>query len=120
MEAQFALAQQEKELLHQQACMAQHALKMIRNEAHMFRDKMLVDAKTLRQYHVDKLKEMNTHYQSQVQEERSRMHTSNQLFRDKLEAEALGYQQEVAKGTEQQVKARLQHEVAKIQAEMTK
>eukprot|EP00971_Amphidinium_carterae_P057498 1136915-Amphidinium_carterae.1 len=34
MEAQFSLAQQEKELLHQQACMAQHALKMIRNEAH--------------------------------------------------------------------------------------
>eukprot|EP00971_Amphidinium_carterae_P213693 4240923-Amphidinium_carterae.1 len=66
MEAQFALAQQEKrELLHQQACMAQHALKMIRNEAYLFRDKMLVDAKTLCQYHVNKLKEMNTHYQSQ-------------------------------------------------------
>eukprot|EP00971_Amphidinium_carterae_P149055 2955471-Amphidinium_carterae.1 len=27
MEAQLSLAQQEKELLHQQACMAQHALK---------------------------------------------------------------------------------------------
>eukprot|EP00971_Amphidinium_carterae_P025587 504566-Amphidinium_carterae.1 len=41
-EAQLALAQQEKELLlHQQACMAQHAMKMTRNEAHLFRDKML-------------------------------------------------------------------------------
>eukprot|EP00971_Amphidinium_carterae_P156661 3105286-Amphidinium_carterae.1 len=52
MEAQFSLAQQEKEVLHHQACVAQHALKVIRNEAHLFRDKMLVDAKTLRQYHV--------------------------------------------------------------------
>eukprot|EP00971_Amphidinium_carterae_P221985 4406930-Amphidinium_carterae.1 len=74
--------------------MAQHALKMIRNEAHLFRNKMLVDAKTLCQYHVDKLKKMNTHYQLQVQTERSRMHASNKEFCKKLEAEALDYQQE--------------------------
>eukprot|EP00971_Amphidinium_carterae_P147607 2925554-Amphidinium_carterae.1 len=65
MEAQLSLAQQEKELLHQQACMAQHALKVIRNEAHLFRDKMLVDAKALCQYHVDKLKEMDNHYRAE-------------------------------------------------------
>eukprot|EP00971_Amphidinium_carterae_P063427 1255570-Amphidinium_carterae.1 len=65
MEAQFALLQQEKELLHQQAYMAQHEVKMIRNKAHLFRDKMLVDAKTLCQFHLDKLKKMNTHCQSQ-------------------------------------------------------
>eukprot|EP00971_Amphidinium_carterae_P070254 1389962-Amphidinium_carterae.1 len=100
--------------------MAQHALKMIRNEAHLFRDKKLVDAKTLCQHHVDKLKEMDTHYKSQVHTERSRMHASNQQFREKLEAEALDYQQEVSKGTEQQGKAKLQHEIAKIQTEMTK
>eukprot|EP00971_Amphidinium_carterae_P233469 4633417-Amphidinium_carterae.1 len=90
MEAQFALAQQEKELLHQQACMAQHALKMIRNEAHLFR----VDAKTLCQFHVDKMKEMDTHYRSEVQSERSRLHASNQQLREKLESEALEYQHE--------------------------
>eukprot|EP00971_Amphidinium_carterae_P181145 3593440-Amphidinium_carterae.1 len=45
---------------------------------------------------------MNTHYQAQVHEERSRMHASNQQFREKLEVEALDYQQEVSKGTEQQ------------------
>eukprot|EP00971_Amphidinium_carterae_P328804 6460876-Amphidinium_carterae.1 len=78
MEAQFSLAQQEKEVLHHQACVAQHALKVIRNEAHLFRDKMLVDAKTLCQYHVDKLKEMDNHYKVEVQAERSRMHSSNQ------------------------------------------
>eukprot|EP00971_Amphidinium_carterae_P002084 41121-Amphidinium_carterae.1 len=81
---------------------------------------MLVDAKTLCQYHVDKLKEMDTHYKAEVQTERSRLHASNQHFREKLESEALEYQQEVNKGTEQQVKAKLQHEIAKIQAEMTK
>eukprot|EP00971_Amphidinium_carterae_P337492 6474337-Amphidinium_carterae.2 len=45
MEAQLMLAQQEKELLHSQACMAQHALRIIRKEAHLFRDKMLIDSK---------------------------------------------------------------------------
>eukprot|EP00971_Amphidinium_carterae_P204354 4055100-Amphidinium_carterae.1 len=48
------------------------------------------------------------------------MHASNQQFREKLEAEALDYQQEVSKGTEQQVKAKLKDEIAKIQEEMTK
>eukprot|EP00971_Amphidinium_carterae_P160735 3186998-Amphidinium_carterae.1 len=89
MEAQFSLAQQEKEVLHQQACVAKHALKVIRNEAHLFRDKMLVDTKTLCQYHVDKLKEMDNHYKVEAQAERSRMHSSNQQFREKLENEAL-------------------------------
>eukprot|EP00971_Amphidinium_carterae_P293012 5817641-Amphidinium_carterae.1 len=97
MEAQFTLAQQEKELLHQQACVAQRALRVIRNEAHLFRDKMLVDAKTLCQYHVDKMSEMNNHYKAELQAERSRLHSSNQQFRDKLETEALEYQQEVSK-----------------------
>eukprot|EP00971_Amphidinium_carterae_P275542 5467613-Amphidinium_carterae.1 len=104
----------------QQACVAQHALKVIRNEAHLFRDKMLVDAKTLCQYHVDKMGEMNNHYQVELQAERSRFHSSNQQFREKLETEALEYQHEVNKSTEQQVQAKLNQEVAKIQAEMTK
>eukprot|EP00971_Amphidinium_carterae_P341569 6480437-Amphidinium_carterae.1 len=63
---------------------------------------------------------MDTHYKSEVQTERSWLHASNQQFREKLESEALEYQQEVTKGTEQQVKAKLQQEIAKIQAEMTK
>eukprot|EP00971_Amphidinium_carterae_P047562 936707-Amphidinium_carterae.1 len=33
---------------------------------------MLVDAKTLCQYHVDKMKEMDNHYRVEVQAERSR------------------------------------------------
>eukprot|EP00971_Amphidinium_carterae_P131661 2607725-Amphidinium_carterae.1 len=100
--------------------MAQHALKVIRNEAHLFRHKMLVDAKTLCQYHVDKMNEMNNHYKVEVQAERSRLHSSNQQLREKLENEALEYQQELTKSTEQQVQLRLNQEVAKIQAEMTK
>eukprot|EP00971_Amphidinium_carterae_P349314 6490958-Amphidinium_carterae.1 len=94
MEARLALSTEEKEMLHQQACAAQHALKVIRHEAHLFRDKMLVDAKASCQYHVDKLAEMNHHYQGELQGERSRMHNSNKQFREKLEQEALEYQQE--------------------------
>eukprot|EP00971_Amphidinium_carterae_P199701 3963533-Amphidinium_carterae.1 len=81
---------------------------------------MLVDAKTLCQYHVDKMAEMNNHYQGELQAERSRMHDSNRQFREKLELEALEYQQEVNKSTEQQVQAKLKQEVSKIQEEMTK
>eukprot|EP00971_Amphidinium_carterae_P093823 1856535-Amphidinium_carterae.1 len=81
---------------------------------------MLVDAKTLCQYHVDKMKEMDSHYKVEVQTERSRLHSSNQQFREKLETEALEYQQEVTKGTEQQVQSKLNQEIAKIQSEMTK
>eukprot|EP00971_Amphidinium_carterae_P274809 5453217-Amphidinium_carterae.1 len=80
---------------------------------------MLVDAKTLCQYHVDKLKEMDN-YRVEVQAERSRMHSGNQQFCEKLENEALKYQREVSKSTKQQVQAKLNHEIAKIQAEMTK
>eukprot|EP00971_Amphidinium_carterae_P274161 5441014-Amphidinium_carterae.1 len=61
----------------------------MRHEAHLFRDKMLVDAKTLCQYHVDKLAEMNQHYQGELQAERSKMHNSNRQLREKLEQEAL-------------------------------
>eukprot|EP00971_Amphidinium_carterae_P229132 4544971-Amphidinium_carterae.1 len=74
MEAQFALAQQNKKLLYQQACMAFSALKMIRNEAYLFWDKMLVDAKTLCQYHVDKLKKINTHCQQKVHKKCLKLH----------------------------------------------
>eukprot|EP00971_Amphidinium_carterae_P282306 5604504-Amphidinium_carterae.1 len=81
---------------------------------------MLVDAKTLCQYHVNKLKEMDTHYQTLVQTERSRMHVSNQQLREKLETEALEFQQKVSEGTEQLVKTKLKAEIAKIEAEMTK
>eukprot|EP00971_Amphidinium_carterae_P276054 5478004-Amphidinium_carterae.1 len=48
------------------------------------------------------------------------MHASNQHFCKKLETEALDYHNGVNRGTEQQVKAKLRKEVAKIQAEMTK
>eukprot|EP00971_Amphidinium_carterae_P237389 4712371-Amphidinium_carterae.1 len=120
MEAQLMLAQQEKEMLHQQASVAQYVLKVIRHEAHLFRNKMLVDAKALCQNYVDKLGEMNNHYQVELQTERSKMHNSNRQFREKLETEALEYQQEVSKSTEQQVQAKLNQEVGKIQAEMTK
>eukprot|EP00971_Amphidinium_carterae_P318220 6325310-Amphidinium_carterae.1 len=63
LEAQLALSHQEKELLQQHMCASLHALKVMRHEAHLFRNKMLVDAKTLCQYHVDKMAEMNNHYQ---------------------------------------------------------
>eukprot|EP00971_Amphidinium_carterae_P290600 5770310-Amphidinium_carterae.1 len=120
MEARLALAAEEKELLHQQACAAQHALKLIRHEAHLLRDKMLVDAKNLCQYHVDKMAEMSNRYQGELQNERSKMHNSNKHFREKLEQEALEYQQEVSRNTEQSVQVKLNQEIAKIQAEMTK
>eukprot|EP00971_Amphidinium_carterae_P331604 6465277-Amphidinium_carterae.2 len=81
MEARLALSMEEKKMLHQQACAAQHALKQIRHEAHLFRDKMLEDAKTLCQYHVDKMAEMSNHYQGELQSERSKMHNSNKQFR---------------------------------------
>eukprot|EP00971_Amphidinium_carterae_P110831 2195432-Amphidinium_carterae.1 len=71
---------------------------------------MLVDAKTLCQYHVDKLKKINTYCQLQVQTELLRKHASNKEFCKKLEAEALDYLQEVSKGTKQQVKAKLREE----------
>eukprot|EP00971_Amphidinium_carterae_P077798 1538599-Amphidinium_carterae.1 len=63
---------------------------------------------------------MDNHYRVEVQAERSRMHSSNQQFREKRENEALEYQREVSKSTEQQVQAKLNQEIAKIQAEMTK
>eukprot|EP00971_Amphidinium_carterae_P005594 111073-Amphidinium_carterae.1 len=66
------------------------------------------------------MKEMDGHYKVEMQTERSRLHASNQQFREKLENEALEYQQEVTKGTEQQVKTKLNQEIAKIQAKMTK
>eukprot|EP00971_Amphidinium_carterae_P096666 1913333-Amphidinium_carterae.2 len=56
----------------------------------------------------------------ELQAERLRLHSSNQQFCKKLETEALEYQHEVNKSTEQQVQAKLNQEVAKIQAEMTK
>eukprot|EP00971_Amphidinium_carterae_P136591 2706352-Amphidinium_carterae.2 len=48
------------------------------------------------------------------------MHTSNRQLREQLEQEALEYQHEVSKSTEQQVQVKLQQEVGKIQAEMTR
>eukprot|EP00971_Amphidinium_carterae_P290844 5775604-Amphidinium_carterae.1 len=48
------------------------------------------------------------------------MHNSNKQFREKLEQEALEYQQEVSRNTEQSVQAKLNQEISKIQAEMTK
>eukprot|EP00971_Amphidinium_carterae_P042748 840318-Amphidinium_carterae.1 len=63
---------------------------------------------------------MNNHYQGELQAERSKMHASNKQFREKLEQEALEYQQEVSKNTEQGVQAKLNQEISKIQAEMTK
>eukprot|EP00971_Amphidinium_carterae_P315926 6280044-Amphidinium_carterae.2 len=46
-------------------------------DVRMFRDKMLVDAKTLCQYHVNKVEEMNAHYQSELQRERSKLYAGN-------------------------------------------
>eukprot|EP00971_Amphidinium_carterae_P251087 4984189-Amphidinium_carterae.1 len=48
------------------------------------------------------------------------MHNSNKQFREKLEQEALEYQQEVSRNTEHSVQAKLNQEISKIQAEMTK
>eukprot|EP00971_Amphidinium_carterae_P299972 5959432-Amphidinium_carterae.1 len=47
LEAQLALSNQKKELLQQHMGVSQHALKVMRHKAHLFRDKMLVDAKSL-------------------------------------------------------------------------
>eukprot|EP00971_Amphidinium_carterae_P081381 1609974-Amphidinium_carterae.2 len=103
MEARLPLANEEKEILHQQACASQQALKQIRHEAHLFRNKVLVDAKTLCQYHVDKVTEMNNHYQSELQRERSRLHAK-----------------EMTKNTEQSVQTKLKQDITKIQTEMTR
>eukprot|EP00971_Amphidinium_carterae_P227603 4514914-Amphidinium_carterae.1 len=71
---------------------------------------MLVDAETLCQYHVDKMKKMNTHYQQEVNKERLKLHASNWQFCEKIESEALDNQNDVNRGTEQQVKTKLREE----------
>eukprot|EP00971_Amphidinium_carterae_P255434 5070844-Amphidinium_carterae.1 len=105
LEARFALACEEKEMLHQQANASHQALQQIRHEAHLFRDKMLVDAKTLCQYHVDK-------------RERSKLHAGNNEHRERLEQEAVASQKEMSKTTEQSVQKKLELEITKIQDEM--
>eukprot|EP00971_Amphidinium_carterae_P242009 4804924-Amphidinium_carterae.4 len=120
LETRLALSNEEKEMLHQQSCASQQALKQIRHEAHLFRDKMLVDAKTLCQHHVNKVEEMNNHYQGELQRERSKLHASNNQYREKLEQEAIAYQKEMTKNTEQSVQTKLKQEITKIQKEMSK
>eukprot|EP00971_Amphidinium_carterae_P292240 5801411-Amphidinium_carterae.1 len=52
LEAKYALAIEEKQMLFQQATVSHQALQQIRSETHLFRDNMLVDARTLCEYHV--------------------------------------------------------------------
>eukprot|EP00971_Amphidinium_carterae_P054652 1076594-Amphidinium_carterae.1 len=79
---------------------------------------MIVDAKTLCQYHVDTVKEIQGKCQSEVNQERTRLHKDAQKHQEQLEQELTEYQNSLGKQAEKAVRDRLQQEMDKVKAEM--
>eukprot|EP00971_Amphidinium_carterae_P076891 1518926-Amphidinium_carterae.3 len=96
----------------------QTAVQNIRNEACLFRDKMIVDAKTLCQYHVDTVKDMQGKCQSELNQERTKLHKEAQKHQEQLEQELVEYQMNLDKQAEKNVRDQLQQEMDKVKAEM--
>eukprot|EP00971_Amphidinium_carterae_P123245 2440319-Amphidinium_carterae.1 len=83
----------------------------IRNEACLFRDKMIVDAKTLCQYHVETVNEIKGKCQAEINQERNRLHKEAQRQQQQLEQELIEYQQRLDNQAEKAVRERLQKEM---------
>eukprot|EP00971_Amphidinium_carterae_P254796 5057928-Amphidinium_carterae.2 len=79
---------------------------------------MIVDAKTLCQYHVDTVKEIQGKCQSEVNQERARLHKEAQKHQEQLEQELTEYQKSLDKQAEKAVRDRLRQEMDKVKAEM--
>eukprot|EP00971_Amphidinium_carterae_P338355 6475626-Amphidinium_carterae.2 len=114
------LLRKESELMKQQMLACQSAVQNIRNEACLFRDKVIVDAKTLCQYHVDTVKEIQGMCQGEVNQERIRLHKEAQKHQQQLENELTDteYQQKLESQADKAVCERLQKEMDKVMAEM--
>eukprot|EP00971_Amphidinium_carterae_P095441 1888320-Amphidinium_carterae.1 len=118
LEAQNELLTKEGELMKQQMMACQTTVQNIRNEACLFRDKMIVDAKTLCQYHVDTVNEIQGKCQGELNQERTRLHKEAQKHQEQLEQELTEYQKSLDKQAEKAVRDRLQQEMDKVKAEM--
>eukprot|EP00971_Amphidinium_carterae_P051772 1019288-Amphidinium_carterae.1 len=103
LEATNELLAKEREWMQQQMTACQTAVQNIRSEACLFRDKMVVDAKTLCQYHVDTVKELQGKCQQDVNHERARLHKEAQQHQDRLEKELVEYQKDLDKKAERAV-----------------
>eukprot|EP00971_Amphidinium_carterae_P302345 6007776-Amphidinium_carterae.1 len=79
---------------------------------------MIVDAKTLCQYHVDTVKDIQGKCQSEVNQESARLHKEAQKHQEQLEQELTEYQKSLDKQAEKAVRDRLQQEMDKVKAEM--
>eukprot|EP00971_Amphidinium_carterae_P012412 244495-Amphidinium_carterae.2 len=72
LEASLELARQENELLKQQAYASQTAVQNIRNKTGLFRNKMIVDAWALCEFHVQKVEEVKNHGDGEFNRERAK------------------------------------------------
>eukprot|EP00971_Amphidinium_carterae_P147026 2913583-Amphidinium_carterae.1 len=79
---------------------------------------MIVDAKTLCQYHVETVKEIQGKCQLEVNQERTRLHKEAQKHQEQIEQELTEYQKSLDKQAEKAVRDRLQQEMDKVKAEM--
>eukprot|EP00971_Amphidinium_carterae_P074086 1464334-Amphidinium_carterae.1 len=86
----------------------QTAVQNIRNEACLLRDKMIVDAKTLCQYHVDTVTELQGKCQTEVNQERARLHKEAQQHREQVEQELAEYQKSLDRKAEKAVRSHWQ------------
>eukprot|EP00971_Amphidinium_carterae_P227482 4512067-Amphidinium_carterae.1 len=84
-------------MLRQQAQASFEALQHIRSEAHLFWDRMLVDARTLCDFHVQKIEEVRNHFHGELTKERSKLYAGTNEHREKLEKELLSYQKKLTK-----------------------
>eukprot|EP00971_Amphidinium_carterae_P082191 1625529-Amphidinium_carterae.1 len=112
LESQNELLAKEAELLKQQMLACQ-TVQNIRNEACLFRDKMIVDAKTLCKYHVDTVKEIQGKCQIEVTQERARLYKEAQQHQEQVEQELTEYQKSLDKQAEKAVRDKLQQEMDK-------
>eukprot|EP00971_Amphidinium_carterae_P214423 4255322-Amphidinium_carterae.1 len=118
LESLNELLTKEGELMKQQMMACQTAVQNIRNEACLFSDKMIVDAKTLCQYHVDTVKDIQGKCQGEINQEQARLHKEAQKHQEQLEQELTEYQKSLDKQAEKAVRERHQQEMDKVKAEM--
>eukprot|EP00971_Amphidinium_carterae_P120444 2386633-Amphidinium_carterae.1 len=118
LESVNELLTKEGEQMKQQMGACQTAVQNIRNEACLFRDKVIVDAKTLCQYHMDTVKDIQGKCQGEVNQERTRLHKEAQKHREHLEQELTEYQRKLDDQADKAVRDRLQKEMDKVKAEM--
>eukprot|EP00971_Amphidinium_carterae_P133350 2641428-Amphidinium_carterae.1 len=80
---------------------------------------MIVDAKTLCQYHVETVKDVQGKCQQEINQERARLHKEAQQHREQVEKELAEYQKDLDTKAERAVRDRLQQEMDRVKAEMS-